>query len=147
METTFVIIKPNGVKNGLIGEIIARYEMARLSLSALKLKTISKEEAEAFYGEHKERGFFPELVAFMTSGPSVLLALSGEKAVEKVRTLNGATNPANASPGTIRHDFAPNTGENIVHSSDSPTSAAREVAFWFEKSELSSYPAYSHIRG
>jgi nucleoside-diphosphate kinase len=146
METTFVIVKPNGVKNGLIGEIIGRFEMARLSVSALKIKTITKSEAEAFYGEHKERGFFPELVAFMTSGPSVLLALSGDKAVEKVRTLNGATNPANASPGTIRHDFAPNTGENIVHSSDSVQSAEREVAFWFEKTDLVSYPAYSHIR-
>jgi nucleoside-diphosphate kinase len=147
METTFVIIKPNGVKNGLIGEIIGRYEKARLSLSGLKIKNITKAEAESFYGEHKERGFFGELVAFMTSGPSVLLALSGEKAVEKVRTINGATNPANAGPGTIRHDFAPNTGENIVHSSDSTTSAAREVAFWFEKTELVSYPAFSHIRG
>ncbi len=147
METTFVIIKPNGVKGGLIGEIISRYEKSRLSVSAMKFKTIEKSEAEGFYAEHKERGFFPELVAFMTSGPSVLLALSGEKAVEKVRTINGATNPANASPGTIRHDFAPNTGENIVHSSDSTTSAAREVAFWFEKKEIASYPPYSHVRG
>ncbi len=147
METTFVIIKPNGVKYGLIGEIIARFEKSRLSVSGLKLKTITKTEAEAFYGEHKERGFFPELVAFMTSGPSVLIALSGEKAIEKVRTINGATNPANASAGTIRHDFAPNTGENIVHSSDSPESAAREVDFWFQKSEIVTYPAYSFIRG
>ncbi len=147
METTFVIIKPNGVKYGLIGEIIARFEKSRLSVSGLKLKTITKTEAESFYGEHKERGFFPELVAFMTSGPSVLLALSGEKAIEKVRTINGATNPANASAGTIRHDFAPNTGENIVHSSDSPESAAREVDFWFQKSEIVTYPAYSFIRG
>ena len=146
METTFVIIKPNGVKNGLIGEIIGRYEMARLSVSGIKIKTITKAEAESFYGEHKERGFFSELIAFMTSGVSVILALSGEKAIEKVRALNGATNPANAAAGTIRHDFAPNTGENIVHSSDSPTSAAREVEFWFQKDELVHYPAYSHIR-
>ena len=146
LETTLVIIKPNGVKGGLIGEIIGRYEMARLSLSALKMKNVTAKEAEGFYAEHKDKGFFPELVAFMTSGPVVLMALSGEKAVEKVRTINGATNPKNAMPGTIRHDFAPNTGENVVHSSDSPESAAREVAYWFEKGDVVSYPVYSHIR-
>jgi nucleoside-diphosphate kinase len=147
METTLVIIKPNGVKGGLIGEIIARYEKARLSLSALKLKNLMREEAEEFYGEHKGKGFFPELVAFMTSGPVVLLALKGEKAVETVRNINGATNPKNAMPGTIRYDFAPNTGENIVHSSDSAASAAREISFWFKPAELVAYPTYSHIRG
>lgn len=146
MESTLVIIKPNGVKGGIIGEIISRYEKSRLSVSGIKIKTLTKGEAEGFYAEHKERGFFGELVGFMTSGPVVLIALSGEKAVEKVRTINGATNPANASPGTIRHDFAPNTGENIVHSSDSPASAAREIAYWFEKTELVAYPAYSHLK-
>lgn len=146
MESTLVIIKPNGVKGGIIGEIISRFEMSRLSVSGLKAKSLTKQEAEGFYAEHKDRGFFPELVSFMTSGPVILIALSGEKAVEKVRTINGATNPANASPGTIRHDFAPNTGENIVHSSDSAESAAREIAFWFEKSELVSYPAHSYVK-
>jgi nucleoside-diphosphate kinase len=147
MESTLVIIKPNGVKGGLIGEIIARYEKSRLSLTALKLKNLTTKEAEGFYAEHKERPFFGELVSFMTSGPVVLIAFTGEKAVEKVRTINGATNPKNAAAGTIRHDYAPNTGENIVHSSDSPESAAREIAYWFEKSEQVSYPVYSHIRG
>jgi nucleoside-diphosphate kinase len=146
MESTLVIIKPNGVKGGIIGEIISRFEKSRLSVSAVKIKTLTKAEAEGFYAEHKERGFFGELVGFMTSGPVVLLALSGEKAVEKVRTINGATNPANAAAGTIRHDFAPNTGENIVHSSDSAVSAAREIAYWFEKTELVAYPAYSHLK-
>lgn len=146
MESTLVIIKPNGVKGGIIGEIISRYEKARLSVSAVQIRTLTKAEAEGFYAEHKERGFFGELVSFMTSGPVVLLALSGEKAVEKVRTINGATNPANASAGTIRHDFAPNTGENIVHSSDSAASAAREIAYWFEKTTLVSYPAYSYLK-
>jgi nucleoside-diphosphate kinase len=146
MESTLVIIKPNGVKGGIIGEIISRYEKSRLSVSAVKIKNLTKQEAEGFYAEHKERGFFGELVGFMTSGPVVLLAFSGEKAVEKVRTINGATNPANASAGTIRHDFAPNTGENIVHSSDSAESAAREIAYWFEKTEIVSYPAYSHLK-
>ena len=146
MESTLVIIKPNGVKGGIIGEIIGRYEKARLAISAMKYKSLTKHEAERFYAEHKERAFFPELVNFMISGPVVLIAFTGEKAIEKVRTINGATNPANASPGTIRHDYAPNTGENIVHSSDSPESAAREIAYWFEKSEMASYPPYSHIR-
>jgi nucleoside-diphosphate kinase len=146
MESTLVIIKPNGVKGGIIGEIISRFEKSRLSVSAVKIKSLAKAEAEGFYAEHKERGFFGELVAFMTSGPVVLLALSGEKAVEKVRTINGATNPANALAGTIRHDFAPNTGENIVHSSDSAESAAREIAYWFEKSEIVAYPAYSYLK-
>ena len=146
MESTLVIIKPNGVKGGIIGEIISRFEKSRLSVSAVKIKTLTKAEAEGFYAEHKERGFFGELVGFMTSGPVVLLALSGEKAVEKVRTINGATNPANAAAGTIRHDFAPNTGENIVHSSDSAASAAREITYWFEKTELVAYPAYSHLK-
>ena len=147
MENTLLIIKPNGVTGGLIGEIISRFEKARLSLKAMKLKNISKAEAEAFYGEHKERPFFPELVSFMTSGPVVLIALQGEKAIETVRAMNGATNPKNALPGTIRFDFAPNTGENIVHSSDSAQSAAREIDFWFKENECVSYPAHSHIRG
>jgi nucleoside-diphosphate kinase len=146
METTLVIIKPNGVRGGLIGEILGRYEKSRLALVALKLINLTREEAEGFYAEHKERGFFGELVSFMTSGPVVLAALSGDKAVEKVRTINGATNPQNAMAGTIRHDYAPNTGENIVHSSDSAASAAREISYWFEKTELVAYPAFSHIR-
>ncbi len=146
MESTLVIIKPNGVKGGLIGEIISRFEKARLSLKALKLKNLTRQEAEDFYGEHKGRPFFPELVGFMTSGPVVLLALSGNNAVETVRAMNGATNPQNAFPGTIRYDFAPNTGENVVHSSDSMESAAREIAFWFEPGEIVDYPPYSHVR-
>jgi nucleoside-diphosphate kinase len=146
METTLLIIKPNGVSGGLIGEILGRFEKSRLAIAGMKLKSLSKTEVEGFYAEHKERGFFGELVAFMASGPVVLVALRGEKAVETVRAMNGATNPQNALPGTIRFDFAPSTGENTVHSSDSPASAAREVAYWFQPSELSEYPAYSHIR-
>lgn len=147
MESTLLIIKPNGVRGGLIGEILARFEKSRLAVAAMKLKSLSKAEVEGFYAEHKERGFFGELVAFMTSGPVVLVALRGERAIEAVRAMNGATNPKNAQPGTIRYDFAPNTGENIVHSSDSEASAAREIAYWFQPSEVVEYPAYSHIRG
>ena len=147
METTLVIIKPNGVKGGLIGEIIARYEKARLAVAAMRMRKISAAEAEGFYAEHKGKGFFGELVGFMTSGPVVLMALRGEKAVEAVRQMNGATNPKNASPGTIRYDFAPSMGENIVHSSDSPESANREVAYWFKPEELSAYNPRSHVLG
>ena len=145
MQTTLVIIKPNGVRGGLIGEIIARYEKARLAVSAISLRAISRAEAEGFYAEHRERPFFGELVDFMTSGPVVLLALRGERAVEAVRHMNGATNPANALPGTIRYDFAPSTGENVVHSSDSPESAAREVAYWFQADALTAYEPASHV--
>lgn len=145
MQTTLVIIKPNGVRGGIIGEIISRYEKARLAVSAISLRAITRAEAEGFYAEHRERPFFGELVDFMTSGPVVLLALRGERAVEAVRHMNGATNPANALPGTIRHDFAPSTGENVVHSSDSPESAAREVAYWFPGDALTAYEPASHV--
>lgn len=145
MQTTLVMIKPNGVLGGLIGEIIARYEKSRLAVSAISLRNITRAEAEGFYAEHRERPFFGELVDFMTSGPVVLMALRGERAVEAVRHMNGATNPANALPGTIRYDFAPNTGENVVHSSDSPESAAREVAYWFPAEALVAYEPASHV--
>ncbi len=146
MEETLVIIKPNGLKAGLIGEIIGRYEKARLGIRAMKAKHVSVAEAEGFYAEHKARPFFPELVQFMTSGPLVLIALKGENAISSARNINGATNPAQAQAGTIRHDFAPSITENMVHSSDSPESAKREVSFWFEENELVAYPIYSHVR-
>ena len=145
MESTLVIIKPNGVQGGLIGEIIGRFEKARLGVAAVRIQNISRKEAEGFYAEHSARGFFGELVSFMISGPVVLLALRGEKAVEAVRHMNGATNPQNALPGTIRYDFAPNTGENVVHSSDSPESATREIAFWFKVDELAEYAPASRV--
>ncbi len=145
METTLVIIKPNGVQGGLIGEIVGRFEKARLAVAAIRISKISNKEAEGFYAEHSGRGFFGELVGFMTSGPVVLLALRGEKAVEAVRQMNGATNPKDALPGTIRYDFAPSIGENVVHSSDSVTSAAREVAYWFKAEELADYAPASHV--
>ena len=145
METTFAIIKPNGVSGALIGEILGRYEKARLAVAAMRLRQVTRSEVEGFYAEHKERGFFGELVAFMTSGPVVLLALRGEKAVEAVRQMNGATNPKNAQPGTIRFDFAPSTGENIVHASDSVESARREVAYWFKPEELVEYSIRSRV--
>lgn len=136
MEMTFAMIKPNGVKSGLIGRIIERYESANLSVCAVKMHQMTSADARGFYAEHVNKPFFPELEAYMTKGPSVMLVLGGENAVAKVRAINGATNPAKAEPGTLRYDFAPSMTENVVHSSDSDTSAAREIAFWFKKEDI-----------
>jgi nucleoside-diphosphate kinase len=132
MESTLVMIKPNGVKDGLIGEVIGRYEKARLSIGKITLKTMSKTEAEGFYIEHQGKEFYPPLIEFMSSGPVIIMVLEGDNAIEAVRAINGATSPSDASPGTIRYDFAPDVRRNIVHSSDSPTSASREIGFWFK---------------
>lgn len=144
MEMTFAMIKPNGVKSGLIGRILDRYTSARLSVIGLKLHQMTSEEARGFYAEHVNKPFFPELEAYMTKGPSVMIALAGENAIAAVRAINGATNPAKAEPGTLRYDFAPSMTENVVHSSDSPASAEREVAFWFKKEDLYEYEAASN---
>ena len=144
MEMTFARIKPNGVKSGVIGRILDRYTSARLSVVGLKLHQMTSEEARGFYAEHVNKPFFPELEAYMTKGPSVMIALAGENAIAAVRAINGATNPAKAEPGTLRYDFAPSMTENVVHSSDSPASAEREVAFWFKKEDLYEYEAASN---
>lgn len=136
MEMTFAMIKPNGIKSGLMGKIVERYQDAGLAVCAAKLRQMTSEDARGFYAEHVEKPFFAELEEYMTKGPSLMLALGGENAIAKVRAINGATNPAKAEPGTIRYDFAPSMTENVVHSSDSPESAAREIAFWFEKEEI-----------
>ena len=136
LELTFVMIKPNGIAGNVIGEIIHRYESSRLTVAAMKMGLFSKEKIEEFYAEHKDRPFFGELTEFMSSGPIVVLALAGENAIESARIINGATNPAEATCGTIRYDFAPNVGSNVVHSSDSQISAQREVDFWFSKEDV-----------
>ncbi len=143
MEMTFAMIKPNGVKSGLVGRILDRYTSARLSIVGLKMHQMTSEDARGFYAEHVNKPFFPELEAYMTAGPSVMIALAGENAIAKVRAINGATNPEKAEPGTLRFDFAPSMTENVVHSSDSPASAEREVAFWFKKEDLYEYEAAS----
>ena len=143
MEMTFAMIKPNGVQSGLIGRILDRYTSARLAVVGLKLHQMTSEEARGFYAEHVNKPFFPELEAYMTKGPSVMIALAGENAVAKVRAINGATNPEKAEPGTLRYDFAPSMTENVVHSSDSPASAEREVAFWLKKEDLYDYAPVS----
>ncbi len=136
IERTLSIIKPDGVKRNLIGKIVDRFESNGLRLAAGKLVNLSRTEAEGFYAEHRERGFFGELVDFMTSGPVFISVLEGEGAIAKNRELMGATNPANAAAGTIRADFAASVGENTVHGSDSETSAAREIAYFFATTEL-----------
>ena len=136
IEKTFSIIKPNAVEDNNIGAIIDRFERKGLRIAASKLVHMSKEKAEGFYAEHKERPFFGELVDFMTRSPVMLLCLEGENAVAANRDIMGATNPAEAAEGTIRKDFAKSIGENAVHGSDSPASAERELSYFFEKNEF-----------
>lgn len=136
MERTFAMIKPDGVARGLTPEILARIQRKGYRIVGLKQFVISRELAENHYGEHKERPFFGELVDFITSGPVVAIALEGENAISGWRGMMGATNPANAAPGTIRADFATTTGENVTHGSDSPESAERELGLFFKPEEL-----------
>ena len=138
MERTLSIIKPNAVLDNNIGNIIKMFEDQGLRIAAAKLTHLSKEKAEGFYIEHKERPFVGELVTFMTSAPVVLMVLEGEGAVMKNREIMGATNPAEAAEGTIRKLYAKSIGENAVHGSDSLQSAEREVNYFFDKNEVNS---------
>lgn len=131
IEQTLSIIKPDAVGKGYIGKILARFEAAGLKPVNLKMMQLSREQAEGFYAEHKERPFFGELVDFMTSGPVTVQVLEGDNAIAKNRELMGATNPQEAEPGTIRADFADSVDANAVHGSDSPESAVREIDFFF----------------
>ncbi len=128
---TLSIIKPDGVQKNLIGEIYKRFEDAGLEIIAAKMKHLSDKEAQGFYAVHRERPFFNDLVAYMTSGPVMIQVLQGEDAIGKNREIMGATNPADADPGTIRADFAASIEENVVHGSDGPDTAAAEIAFFF----------------
>ncbi|NRP53753.1 MULTISPECIES: nucleoside-diphosphate kinase [unclassified Marinobacterium] len=130
-ERTLSIIKPDAVAKNVIGEIVSRFEKAGLKVSAMQMKQLSQADAEGFYAEHKERPFFGDLVSFMTSGPVVVQVLEGENAISKNRELMGATNPQEAAEGTIRRDFAESIDANAVHGSDSATSAAREIEYFF----------------
>ena len=131
LERTLVLVKPNGVARGLIGEIIGRYERRGLRISALKILHVSKTLAAEHYAEHEGKSFFEELVSFITSGPIVAMIVEGPSAVQVVRDMNGATDPLKAAPGTIRGDLALDVGENVVHGSDSVASAEREIALYF----------------
>jgi nucleoside-diphosphate kinase len=135
-ERTFSIIKPNAVKKNVIGDIISTFENKGLKVAAAKLGMMSKEKTELFYAEHKERPFFGELVTFMTSGPVVMMCLTGENAVLKNREIMGATDPKKADAGTIRAKHGDSMGENAVHGSDSVASAERELAIFFDRHEL-----------
>lgn len=130
-QQTLILVKPDGVRRGLIGEVIARIERKGFTIEALELRTLEREIAEEHYGEHRERPFFAELVEFITSGPLVAMCVAGPDVIASMRTLMGATNPIEAAPGTIRGDHATEIGENIVHGSDSPESAARELGLFF----------------
>ena len=130
-ERTLVLIKPDAMRRGLAGEIVGRLERRGLALRAGRLLTVDRALAEEHYAEHSEKPFFGELVEFITSGPTLALVLEGEGAIATVRTTIGATNPADAGPGTIRGDLALSMPDNLVHGSDSPESAAREIALWF----------------
>ncbi|MEN8700780.1 nucleoside-diphosphate kinase [Bacillus infantis] len=139
MEKTFLMVKPDGVQRNLVGEIVSRFEKKGFQLAGGKLMVISKELAEQHYGEHKERPFFGELVDFITSGPVFTMVWEGENVIATARQMMGSTNPKDAAPGTIRGDFAVTVGKNIIHGSDSPESAEREIGLFFNESELAGY--------
>ncbi len=136
VERTISIIKPDAVAKNVIGEIYSRFEKAGLKIVAARMLHLSKEQAEGFYAVHKERPFFNDLVAFMTSGPVMVQVLEGEDAIAKNREVMGATNPKDAAPGTIRADFASTIDENAVHGSDGPDTAKTEIAYFFKPEEI-----------
>ncbi len=136
IERTFSIIKPDGVQKNLIGEVYRRFEQAGLRIVAARMLHLTREQAEGFYAVHRERPFFNDLVSYMISGPVMIQVLEGDNAIQKNREIMGATNPAEADPGTIRKDFAESIEENVVHGSDGPDTAALEIAFFFEDEQI-----------
>ena len=139
MEKTFLMVKPDGVQRQLIGDIVSRFESKGFQLVGAKLMQIPTELAEQHYGEHKERPFFGELVDFITSGPVFAMVWQGENVIAAARTMMGATNPKDSQPGTIRGDYAVTVSKNIIHGSDSPASAEREIGLFFKQDELLEY--------
>lgn len=139
MEKTFLMVKPDGVQRNLIGEIVSRFEKKGYQLVGAKLMMVSRELAEKHYAEHKERPFFGELVDFITSGPVFAMVWQGNNVISTARAMMGKTNPVDAAPGTIRGDFATSVGMNIIHGSDSPESAEREIGLWFSPEEVLSF--------
>ncbi len=139
MERTYLMVKPDGVQRNLIGEIVTRFENKGFQLVGAKLLTVSREMAETHYAEHKERPFFGELVDFITSGPVFAMVWEGENVISIARQMMGATNPKDALPGTIRGDYAAKLSMNVIHGSDSPESAAREIGIFFKEEELNNY--------
>jgi len=136
LERTLSIVKPDGVEKNLIGEVYRRFEQAGLSIVAARMMHLTRSQAEGFYAVHRERPFFNDLCAYMTSGPVVVQVLQGDNAVARNREIMGATDPKKAAPGTIRADLAKSIEENVVHGSDSPENAAREIAYFFSDTEI-----------
>ena len=130
-QRTLVLLKPDTVRRGLVGEVVSRFEAKGLSIVAMELRTIDGAKADEHYADHVEKDFYPPLRDFVTSGPLVAMVLEGDEAIEVVRALNGATDGRKAAPGTIRGDLSLSNRENLVHGSDSPESAAREIGLWF----------------
>ena len=139
VEKTLILLKPDAVQRAIAGEIVSRFEKKGLKLVAMKLVNVTKELAHTHYAEHKEKPFFKGLVEFITAGPTLSMVVEGDNAIAVVRKLVGATNPQNADPGTIRHDYGMVTGRNLIHASDSPASAAREIALFFKKEDIIEY--------
>jgi len=138
LERTLSIVKPDGVRGNLIGEVYRRFEQAGLSIIAARMLHLSQREAEGFYAVHRERPFFKDLVRYMSSGPVIVQVLEGENAIARNRDLMGATDPKKAAAGTIRADLAASIEQNVVHGSDAPDTAAREIAYFFSTTELHS---------
>jgi len=138
-ERTLILIKPDGVQRALVGRLIERYEQRGLRICGLKMVDVPRAQAEQHYAIHREKRFFAGLVDFITSSPLVAMAVEGPNAIAVCRAINGATRPEQAAPGSIRGDFALETGQNLVHASDSPESAAEELGLWFADSELFDY--------
>jgi len=139
MERTYVMVKPDGVQRGLIGDIISRIERRGLKIIAMRMNTITRGRAQEHYAEHLEKPFFQDLIDFMTSGPSLSMVVEGENAMRIMRAINGATKPVEAAPGTIRGDLAIDTGRNVVHGADSNESAEREIKIHFTDDEITEY--------
>ena len=139
VEQTYLMVKPDGVQRGLCGEIVSRFEKKGLKIVAMKFMVIKKETAENHYGEHKGKGFYDSLISYIISGPVLAMVLEGENAVAVCRNMMGKTNPQDSAPGTIRGDFGMVTGMNLIHGSDSPQSAAREISIFFKPEELIAY--------
>ena len=138
-ERTLVLIKPDGVQRGLVGEVLARIERKGFAFVALQMRTLERAVAEEHYGEHQDKPFFADLVDFITGGPLVAAVIEGPEAIASWRSMMGATNPAAAAPGTIRGDLAVNIGRNVIHGSDAPETALFEIGLWFQPSELSEW--------
>lgn len=139
MERTFIILKPDAVQRQLVGELVARFERHGLKIVAMKFMQVSTDLAQEHYAVHRERPFFNDLIAYITSGPVVAMVLEGPSAIQMVRNMVGATNPVEAAPGSIRGDYGMQIGRNLVHASDGAETAQAEVALWFDDSELVSY--------